>query len=569
MPTKRSSTGRAKAAKAVPKRSTKRTTRAAAKTSKSDALAKYRAKRDFKKTAEPAGRKKEKARRGGHRFVIQKHDASRLHYDFRLEVDGTLKSWAVPKGVPFAQGEKHLAVQVEDHPVEYGGFEGFIPKGQYGGGTVMLWDTGTYEDLGSGDAAKDLREGKLHFALSGKKLRGEWTLVHIKRGEGNEWLLIKSGEDMKPLSKSRDDESGLTGRTMAQITREHDAQWESKPRKGAAPKRLVRSSKAAPKLKFIPPMKATLVDEPPTHGEWSYELKFDGYRALALKSGTHVQLLSRNEKDFAPRFPEIAEAVARLDVETVALDGEIVALKPDGAPSFQLLQGLELGVSRPPLAFYVFDLLREGKNDLAGLPLNERRARLAELLKDVEEPIRFSGTIEGEPEKLLEAVRQRGLEGLIGKERHSKYESGRRSPAWIKLKCVQEQEFVIGGYTPPEGTRKHFGALLVGVYERKKLRFCGKVGTGFTAAMLQRLYRQMRVLGQKTCPFANLPEREQGRWAQNITPREMSLCHWIEPKLVCQVRFTEWTEEGKLRHPAFIGMREDKSATEVTREKAA
>jgi bifunctional non-homologous end joining protein LigD len=457
-------------------------------------------------------------------------------------------------------------VQVEDHPLEYGGFEGIIPKGQYGGGTVMLWDRGTFENLG-GEAAKDLEEGKLHIALDGKKLHGEWTLVRMRRGDGNEWLIIKSGEDLKPISKKRDDESSLTGRTMAEIAREQDAKWQSNRTENSAPKRLLRSAKAAPALKFIPPMKAVLVDAAPSHGQWDYELKFDGYRALALKNGSEVQIVSRNEKDFTARFPEITEAVAQLSAERIALDGEIVALQPNGIPSFQLLQGIEMR-SRPPLAFYIFDLLCEGKEDLTREPLHVRRERLQKVLADAEDPIRFSATIQGEPKKLLEEVRRRGLEGLIGKERESLYEAGRRSPSWIKLKCVQEQEFVIGGYTPPEGTRKHFGALLVGVYDQKKLKFSGKVGTGFNAAMLQRLYRQMRALAQKDCPFSNLPERTQGRWLQNITPREMSQCHWIEPRLVCQIRFTEWTDEGKLRHPAFIGLREDKAAEEVVREKS-
>jgi bifunctional non-homologous end joining protein LigD len=552
MPSKR------KAKPSVPRRkAAKRLVRSG---NKRDRLADYRAKRDFQKTAEPKGRT---AKTAGHRFVIQKHDASRLHYDFRLEVGGTLKSWAVPKGIPFAKGEKHLAVQVEDHPLEYGGFEGVIPKGQYGGGTVMLWDAGTYENLGS-DAAKDLAAGKLHFALAGKKLRGEWTLVRIKRGDGKEWLLIKSGEDMKSLAKRRDDESSSSGRRMAEIARAQDAQWNSRP---ASTRRKIGKPRAA--LKFIPPMKATLLSEPPSHGHWLYELKFDGYRALALKRGSQVQLLSRNEKDFSARFPEIAEAVAALDADDVALDGEIVALKPNGIPSFQLLQALEIGTRRPPLAFYLFDLLRLDGQDLTRLPLHERRAQLQQLLSSAEDPLRFSGTIEGQPAKLLAEVGRRGLEGLIGKERDSLYEAGQRSRSWIKLKCIAEQEFVIGGYTPPEGTRKNFGALLVGVYEKKALRFAGKVGTGFTGAMLRTLHRRMRALERKDCPFANLPERTQGRWQQNITPREMSRCRWVEPRLVCQVRFTEWTNDGKLRHPAFLGLREDKDAADVTREKPA
>jgi bifunctional non-homologous end joining protein LigD len=515
-------------------------------------LGAYRAKRDFKQTTEPRGQVEHAE---GRRFVIQKHDASRLHYDFRLELDGALKSWAVPKGLPFKKGEKRLAVQVEDHPLEYAGFEGVIPEGQYGGGTVMVWDAGTYESLGS-EPGKDLEAGKLHFALHGKKLNGEWTLVRISHGGEHDWLLIKSGEDTRPVSRKKDDESSLTGRTMARIARDRSAEWRSG-----------REEKAA-KLEFIPPMKATLVAKPPGHGEWMYELKFDGYRALALKSGGNVRLLSANAKDLSARFPEIVEGVAGMAAKSAVLDGEIVALDDEGRSSFQLLQALETGDARPPLAFYVFDLLHLNGAGLLAERLDERRGRLSKLMRDAAEPIRESGEIRGDPLKLLEEVRRRGLEGIIGKLRDSVYESGRRSHAWIKLKCVSEQELVIGGYTPPEGTRHHFGALLVGYYQGKELRFAGKVGTGFTVSSLKALYGEMRSLTRESCPFVNLPEKRQGRWAQNITPREMSQCHWVEPKLVCQVRFSEWTRDGKLRHPVFLGLRADKEAGEVVRERA-
>jgi bifunctional non-homologous end joining protein LigD len=460
----------------------------------------------------------------------------------------------VPKGLPLKKGEKRLAVQVEDHPLEYAAFEGVIPEGEYGGGTVMVWDAGTYESLGSGETGKDIGEGKLHFALHGKKVNGEWTLVRIARAE-HDWLLIKSGEDTRPVSKKADDESSLSGRSMARIARERNAEWRS------------GREETVEKLKFIAPMKATLVAKPPGHGDWMYELKFDGYRAQALKSGGEVRLLSGNAKDLAGRFPEIAEAVGGIGARSAVLDGEIVALDEEGRSSFQLLQALEMGESRPPLAYYVFDLLHLDGADLLGKPIEERRKRLSGLLRGVAEPIRESGEIRGDPEKLLEEVRRLELEGIIGKLRGSVYESGRRSHAWIKLKCVFEQELVIGGYTAPEGTRKYFGALLVGFYQGKELRFAGKVGTGFNGALLKSLYGKMGGLSRESCPFVNLPEKEQGRWAQNITPREMSRCHWVEPKLVCQVKFGEWTREGKLRHPVFLGLREDKGAGEVVRER--
>jgi bifunctional non-homologous end joining protein LigD len=325
---------------------------------------------------------------------------------------------------------------------------------------------------------------------------------------------------------------------------------------------------AANYLRFIEPMKATLVKEPPLRGTWHYELKFDGYRAMALKSGSVVQLLSRNEKDFAKRFPEIVDAVAALRVGDLIMDGEIVALDSEGRPSFRLLQAREAGPHRPPIAFYAFDLLRAHGNDLTQVALHQRRETLRALLKTAEDPIRYSATIEGDPKDLLEEVRRRGLEGLIGKERESIYEIGRRSSSWVKLKCAHEQEFVIGGFTAPEGTRQCFGALLVGVFEKSKLRFCGKVGTGFDGNLLRSIYDRMRALSTTECPFADLTGLARGRGKLNIGPSELKRCHWIKPHLVCQVRFTEWTDDGKLRHPVFVGLREDKEAPQVLRERA-
>jgi bifunctional non-homologous end joining protein LigD len=519
----------------------------------------YARKRDFTRTKEPPAAKRSGKAAESHRFVIQKHDASRLHYDFRLEIGGALKSWAVPKGVPFAKGEKHLAVQVEDHPLDYAGFEGIIPEGQYGGGTVMVWDAGTYECLGS-EPAKDLAAGKLHFSLHGKKLKGEWTLVRIKGRESRDWLLLKSGESTRAIGAKKDDESAVSGRSMARIAKDQDAKWQSNR---AVPKEKEEKGKPA----FIEPMKATLVAEPLAHGDWIYELKFDGYRALAIKSGRSVQLLSSNAKDFTERYPEIAEGVSALTARSAILDGEIVALDKEGRSSFQLLQGIELGEERPPLAYYVFDLLSLDGEKLAEQPLRERRERLEALLRGADEPIRYSAEIEGDPHRLLKEIARRGLEGIIGKERESVYEPGRRSRAWIKLKCIHEQEFVIGGYTPPEGTRSHFGALLVGYYEKKELRFAGKVGTGFNEAVLKSLHRKMKALARESCPFAGMTGTTRSRWSKSIGLPET--LHWVEPRLVCQLKFTEWTRDGKLRHPVFLGLREDKDAVEVVREQPA
>jgi bifunctional non-homologous end joining protein LigD len=528
-------------------------------------LREYRAKRDFRITREPKPARK--SSRGAPLFVIQKHDASHLHYDFRLELDGVLKSWAVPKGPPFAHEEKRLAMQVEDHPLDYARFEGIIPQGEYGGGTVMVWDIGTWEPL-SDDPARDLAHGKLHVLLHGKKLKGEWRLVQMHRDvRGNEWLLIRNGDSLKPVSKKQDDQSVLTGRTMTRIAADRDAQWHSKP--SATPKKDP-PGKPAPVPEnltslFIEPMKAKLVTKPPP-GDWVYELKWDGYRAIGIRGGTRSILLSRNKKDLSEKFPDIAAALQKLKCRDAILDGEIVALDPQGRSSFQLLQDYQMHERRPPLAWYVFDLLSLNGTDLTPLPLAQRKKLLASLLKTAPDPIRESAPLDAPYQTLLAQVRKHGLEGLIGKLPHSRYEPGRRSGAWIKIKALNQQEFVIGGYTPPSGSRKHFGALLVGYYEKKQLLFASKAGTGYSAATLRTLHDLMAPLRTDQCPFTNLPAPRTGRWGQGITRSEMAKCIWTRPRLVCQVRFTEWTRDGGLRHPAFLGLREDKPAIEVVRE---
>jgi bifunctional non-homologous end joining protein LigD len=581
-------------------------------------LTEYRRKRDFKKTAEP---KAELDRKNANRFVIQKHAATRLHYDFRLELDGTLKSWAVPKGLPLKKGEKRLAVHVEDHPVSYIAFEGTIPKGQYGGGTVMVWDEGTYTP-DDPNPSKTLSEGKLHFSLKGKKLKGAWYLVRL-RGDDNQWLIIRGGDDHRPISKKQDDTSVRSGKSMAALSRSDDV-WESKPANGSAKKTRLQKAAAdasdraaaaasktgrtAPKVgrvvpnapagrrtasrakspdaadtdsspqpkpvrksggrapAFIEPMKALLVDEPGP-GEWSYEIKFDGFRALAFKHGDNVHLLSRNKKDFVERFPEIADAIAELGGKDVILDGEIVALDEKGRSSFQLLQAVDTG-ERPPLYYYVFDLLKLDGKSLLKETLVERKARLEKLLaKNAPDAIRFSASLSGSVDELLKQAQRMGLEGLIGKRPDSTYEVGKRTGAWIKLKLSHEQEFVIGGYTPPGGSRHHFGALIVGVYEDGKLICTGKVGTGFNQELLASLHARFEKIATDKCPFENLPDKRERRYGQAITAAVMKTCHWVKPQLVCQLRFTEWTNDGRLRHPVFLGLREDKKATEVVREK--
>jgi bifunctional non-homologous end joining protein LigD len=499
--------------------------------------------------------------------VVQKHAATRLHYDFRLESEGTLKSWAVPKGIPLKRGEKRLAIHVEDHPVSYIDFEGTIPKGQYGGGTVMVWDRGTYEPL-DGETSRGMKEGNLHVALKGEKLKGEWRLVRLR--DGDQWLLIRGGGDMKPISARKDDTSVLSGKSMKGITAAGGPVWGAKRKAAAAKpakKTSRRTSHAAPPA-FVEPMKARLVDAPPP-GKWHYEIKFDGFRALACVNGGAVRLYSRTRKDLGEKFPGILEAVQELELGDSILDGEIVALDAKGRSSFQSLQAFELGTERPPLFYYLFDLLRLEGRDLRKLPVSERKERLAGILKGFSDPLRFSGFLGGTPERLLRQAERLGIEGLIGKKEGSAYESGRRSGAWIKLKLHHEQEFVIGGYTDPGGSRSHFGALLIGVHEGRRLVFSAKVGTGFDAALLRELHGRFQRIGRKECPFSNLPETRRSRYGQAITASEMKRCHWLKPELVCQVRFSEWTRDGSLRQPVFLGLREDKKARDVVREKAS
>jgi bifunctional non-homologous end joining protein LigD len=561
-------------------------------------LAEYKKKRNFKVTAEPSGKPLPKLVKGASHFVIQKHDASRLHYDFRLEMDGVLKSWAVPKGLPWEKGEKHLAVEVEDHPVEYATFEGIIPQGQYGGGTVMVWDRGQYHVYGE-DPVKAWRDGRLHMVMDGEKLKDEWSLIRTRMDGGKtQWLLLKSGKSAKPISKKRDDQSVKTGRTMAQIAAQRDAEWQSNREEGKKPDLKSRIKAAvkkkddrqeesqskrgkaaavlekalaklpAAKPRFIDPMKPRLLDGPPTAGDWSYELKFDGIRACAIKNGDEVSLISRNGNDLRARFAEIADAMVDLPADECVIDGEVVALDEEGRSSFQLLQGLEMEGRKSPVCFYVFDLLQLNGKSLVGLPLTARKELLSGVCGDVGDPIRYSGEIGADAPALLAEVKRRGLEGLIGKLRDSIYEPGRRSGAWIKLKCVNEQEFVIGGFTPPQGARQHFGAVLVGYYEKKKFLFAGKVGTGFDTKSLASLHKKLKSEKRDDCPFADLPSKQGGQWVQGITPAMMRKIEWVNPAFICQVKFAEWTRDGKLRQPVFLGLREDKKPTQVVRETA-
>jgi bifunctional non-homologous end joining protein LigD len=583
-------------------------------------LQRYKQKRNFTATPEPAG-KVERRKKSALMFVIQKHDASRLHYDFRLEIGGVLASWAVPKGVPTTKGDRRLAMHVEDHPIDYGDFEGIIPEGNYGAGSVMVWDTGTWEPLG-GDPAEDVKAGKLHFALHGKKLEGEWTLVRMRaRSEASgkdEWLLLKSGEDVTPISAKQDDESVLTRRTMAQIAGQKTRTWQSnrtaappsdfKARIAAAAnkragartvtsartKRSRKSSKdddtagepatpSAPTERrddhtlldhcpketpcFIDPMKARLIEKLPRE-DWLLELKHDGFRVIAIKNGNSVELFSRNYKPLTGAFPHVADAVRKLAPKQFVLDGEVVALNERGYGSFQLLQNRESITDPSTIVFYVFDLLNLDGRSTRNLLLTQRRALLEPLIAKAGDPIRYSATLNGSADAVLEQVRRLSLEGIIAKKPESKYEPGQRSGAWVKVKVVNEQEFVIGGYTPPKGSRDHFGSIVVGYYDGGKLFFASKVGSGFNQSTLRELYKTFQPLRRATCPFVNLPSQRGGRFGQGISRAEMGRCTWLEPELVAQIRFSEWTSDDGLRHPVFLGLRHDKRAQEVTRERA-
>jgi len=550
---------------------------------KNTALAEYAGKRDFKNTREP----KPKVARDPKRaplFVIQKHAASHLHYDFRLEVEGVLKSWAVPKGVPFERGEKRLAMRVEDHPFDYARFEGIIAPGNYGAGTVMVWDIGTFEVSGD-NPAKALEEGKLHLTLHGKKLNGEWTLVKIRHGSErgkDPWLLLKSGESLKPLSTRAEDQSALSGRSMKRIAGDQDAEWVSNRAAPLSSKNRIVPAKqpAKPpvtgleklpsgKLGFVVPMYCKLAKSLPEKGGWLYEIKFDGIRAIAIKNGSKIELFSRLGNSVTARFPEVVKELQQLQCEKALLDGEVVALEKSGRSSFQLLQMSRMpGEPRPPICYYVFDLLNLEGKDLKSLPLTRRKELLEGLLTGDKEILRYSASLQGEPAQLLEQIRKRGMEGLIAKQPDSIYEAGRRSGAWVKVKCIQQQEFVIGGYTEPQGARSHFGSILVGYYKQGRLLFASKVGTGFDRRLLESLFDQFQKLKQTECPFANLPEKQAGRYGQGLTASAMKRCTWLTPKLVCEVIYNEWTRDDHLRQPVFAGLREDKKAAEVVREVA-
>ena len=510
-------------------------------------LERYHEKRHFRRTPEPRGRVEKSAE--GFSYVIQKHAASHLHYDFRLELDGVLLSWAVPKGPSLDPRDKRLAMQVEDHPVEYGGFEGTIPKGEYGGGTVMVWDRGSWEP--EGDPRKDYARGRLTFTLHGEKLHGKWHLVRTASDpQGRKrWLLFKGADDEARRSDGTITEdmpaSALTGRSLDEIAADADATWHSKD-----PPKKKRTTHEPPPA--IAPELATLVKEPPEGDEWLHEVKLDGYRILAHLARGKATLYSRNAKDWTERIPQIARAVARLGAKSALLDGEVVALRDDGVSDFQLLQN-SLGDSDVPLAYFVFDLLELDGEDLRGQPLERRKERLAALLAP-RGAVRLSEHVVGGGAKVYANACKLGLEGIVSKRRDAPYREG-RGRDWLKIKCGARQEFVIVGWTDPRNTREDFGALLLAVRKGKKLVYVGKVGTGFTAESLASIAPKLRALATREPPLAH-PPRERG-------------VHWIQPKLVCEIAYGSMTNDGMLRHASFQGLRQDKAAADIVLERPA
>lgn len=607
------------------------------------ALEEYQRKRRFTETPEPPPKV---GKRDQHRFVVQKHRATRLHFDFRLEMDGVLKSWAVPKGPSLDPNDKRLAMMVEDHPVSYFDFEGIIPPGNYGAGTVQVWDVGTWEALG--DQRQMMEKGDFKFRLKGKKLKGEFVLARMRSrrpgSKGTEWLLIKKRDQYVQegfdANSANLDWSVLTKRSLEKIAKDAgSAEWKSSrkaaPSRGSkadwlkesiaiADKRRMkttedaedaeekRSSKSkaislkkdgppgespSPKAlskkgkqssaysassavvgssdlaklpgvrkaempRVIHPMLATLVDEPFSSDDWLFEIKWDGYRAVAFVDKGKVRLVSRNQNEFTPEFPELQEIASRLKAKQAVLDGEIVALDEQGRPSFSMMQqrsGLATGEKRRardrsvPIVYYAFDLLYADGYDVMRVALEKRKEALKTLL-NISELVRYSDHVLGQGEELYRAAREQNLEGIVAKKRNSFY-IPKRSREWLKMKVTMQQECVIGGYTDPRGSREHFGSVVLGLYDDKdRLIPVGQAGSGFTQQTHEAMWKKLKPLETSESPFAFKPE----------SPRKV---HYIQPKLVAEIKFTEWTHEGqsgavKMRAPVFLGLREDKDPRE-------
>lgn len=495
-------------------------------------LAEYTRKRNFKLTKEPGAKLPKRSKSKDHPllFVVQEHHASHLHYDFRLEWKGVLKSWAVPKGPSLDPDVKRLAVETEDHPYDYAKFEGVIPAGQYGGGEVYRWDKGTWKPIG--DVDKGLAKGHLRFELKGKRLKGAFHLVRSRRGGGKpQWLLFKSHDKFaKPGDR-------------LEMVREYGSTKENPDRR----KKLKKSARAA-FPDFIPPQLALLVDHPPMGEHWVHEIKYDGYRIQTQIKNGRVKMLTRKGLDWTTKYKALAKELAKLDVESAVLDGEIVWQDENGRSDFQLLQNAMKSEKTNALIYWVFDLMYLNGEDLTGLPLLARKEKLKDILNERSQ-VKFSDHFIGIGTKMLEASCKMNLEGVVSKRADATYVSGRHD-YWVKSKCVKRQEFVIGGYTDPEGSRKSFGALLLGFYEKGKFKFAGKCGTGFNQQSLKDIGQKLRKLETKTSPF-ELNE-----------PKGRTL-HYVKPELVAEIAYAEMTRDGHLRVPVFQGLRLDKPAKNI------
>src|SRR5215831_17498155 len=544
----------------------------------------YRAKRRFGVTAEPKGKV---ARKRGNAFVIQKHAATRLHYDLRLELDGVMKSWAVTRGPSLVPGEKRLAVQVEDHPIAYNKFEGTIPQGEYGGGTVMIWDRGRWQP--ENDPHKGVAKGHLAFTLDGEKLRGGWHLVRMHRRPGEKrdnWLLIKQHDDAERSASDKDilEEQPLsvaTGRTMDEIAIGPKKEWRSgkkpdqqkassskaatkrKPARAATVNKLVRRSEnltpgnAASSSRhialpaFVAPCLATLSDRAPEGANWVHEIKFDGYRIQARLDRGKVKLLTRKGLDWTKKFPTVAAAIAKLPASTALIDGEVVVEGPDGLSSFSLLQQDLKEARHDRMAFYGFDLMYLDGMDLKPLPLRTRKDALAKLVKrqPIRGPLRVSESLTDAGPTLLRHACKMGLEGIVSKVADAPYRSG-RGHDWVKTKCSERQELVVMGVVPSTADAHAVGALVLGFFDHDKLRYAGRTGTGFTHETARSLFRKLKALETAKAPLEIIPPEERG----------VRKPIWVEPKIVVEVDFRGWTHGDRVRQASFQGVREDKSA---------
>jgi bifunctional non-homologous end joining protein LigD len=498
----------------------------------------YRSKRDFGVTPEPPPEASAPRREGPPRYMVHKHHARRLHYDLRLEMGGALASWAVPKGPSYDPAEKRLAVRTEDHPLAYGAFEGRIPDGEYGAGDSLIWDQGTYDTIPPGQAARQREKGHLALELHGEKLRGRWHLVRTREAGGKEqWLLFKAKDEVADPAfdvVAERPESVASGR---RVTR------------GPVAARTLRAHHPPPMdllLRVWPPMLATLAKAKDLPGEWVLEVKYDGFRALAGLSGGQLTLQSRNGLDLAPRFPAVARALSRLVVGEAVIDGEIVAFDRAGISRFQLLQG-----AGGALRYVAFDLLWHEGEDLRARPLEERQELLASLLAGAPEELVLAEPVAGTVAEGLARARREGFEGLLAKRRGSPYRGG-RGRDWLKLKVAGAQEVAIVGFTPITTGDRAIGALLVAVREGRGFRYAGKVGTGYTDAVRRALWKRLLPDRLEAAPATGAPRLREARW--------------VKPRLVAQVAFAEWTADGRLRHPSFQGLRDDKRPEECVRE---